>query len=102
MNATMIITGGSRGIGAATALVAAERGYSVAINYLRDEQAAEAIVQRIRESGGRAIALQGDVSRESDVTQLFQAFDRTFGTLGVLVERTAMRLVRVGWTSRFG
>jgi NAD(P)-dependent dehydrogenase (short-subunit alcohol dehydrogenase family) len=85
MNPTMIVTGGGRGIGAATARLAAANGYAVAVGYVRDERAAETTVHGIRESGGRALAVQGDVSREADVARLFEAVDRAFGTLSVLV-----------------
>jgi NAD(P)-dependent dehydrogenase (short-subunit alcohol dehydrogenase family) len=90
MNATMLITGGSRGIGAATARLAAERGYAVAINYLRDESAAVALVQRIRAAGGRATAVQADVSQESDVERLFESVDRELGTLTALVNNAGI------------
>jgi NAD(P)-dependent dehydrogenase (short-subunit alcohol dehydrogenase family) len=85
MNAAMIITGGGRGIGAATATLAAASGYAVAVGYVRDERAAEALVRGIRESGGRAIAVQGDVSRGADVARLFEAVERELGTPSVLV-----------------
>ena len=65
----MIVTGGGRGIGAATARLAAKRGYAVCVNYLRDRAAAEAVVQDIRDDGGRAIAVPGDVAAEKDVLQ---------------------------------
>ena len=81
----MIITGGSRGIGAATAVLAAERGYAVAIGYVSDAQAAEAVVEKIRTGGGVAIGLQGDVSSESHVARLFETVDRELGPPGVLV-----------------
>jgi len=81
----MIITGGGRGIGAATAVLAAMRGYSVAVNYVRDQGAAEAVTQRIRQDGGRAVAVQADVSKESEVAQLFRTAERELGNLTVLV-----------------
>jgi NAD(P)-dependent dehydrogenase (short-subunit alcohol dehydrogenase family) len=85
MTATMLITGGSRGIGAATARLAAAQGHAVAVGYVRDEQAAEALVRELRASGGRAIAVQGDVSHETDVVRLFETVDRELGALSVLV-----------------
>ena len=90
MNAVLLITGGSRGIGAATALLAAERGYAVAVNYLRDASAADAIVRTIRAAGGRATAVQADVSQETDVERLFEAVDRELGTLSVLVNNAGI------------
>jgi NAD(P)-dependent dehydrogenase (short-subunit alcohol dehydrogenase family) len=74
-----IVTGGSRGIGAATVRRAAAAGHAVAINYAREAEAAEALVGEIEAAGGRAFALQGDVSREEDVLQLF---DETHACLG--------------------
>ncbi|PYR36631.1 MAG: NAD(P)-dependent oxidoreductase, partial [Acidobacteria bacterium] len=70
-----IITGGSRGIGAATARLAAERGCAVCVNYRRSREAADAIVAEIRARGGRAIAAGADVSIEADVARLFATVD---------------------------
>lgn len=89
MNQVMIVTGGGRGIGAATALLAAERGYAVVVNYLRDHAAAAGLVQRIAAAGGQALALPGDVARSADVEQLFERAD-AFGTLGVLVNNAGI------------
>jgi len=86
----MIITGGGRGIGAATAALAAMRGYSVVVNYVRDQSAADAVTQRIRQDGGRAVAVQADVSKESDVAQLFRTAEREFGNLAVLVNNAGV------------
>lgn len=85
----MIITGGSRGIGAATALLAAERGYAVVVNYLRDAASADALVQRIIVAGGRALAVAGDVARSADVDELFTRAD-AFGRLGALVNNAGI------------
>lgn len=71
MTRVILITGGSRGIGAATARLAAERGYGVGVNYHRDADAAEAVVREIEQAGGRALAVQADVGREEDVERLF-------------------------------
>jgi NAD(P)-dependent dehydrogenase (short-subunit alcohol dehydrogenase family) len=90
MPGTLLITGGSRGIGAATALLAAERGYAVAVNYLRDASAADAVVRGIRAAGGRALAVQADVSREDDVERLFATVDRDLGPLAVLVNNAGI------------
>lgn len=86
----MLITGGSRGIGAATALLAAARGYAVAINYLRDESAADAVVRKIRAAGGRATAVRADVSQEGEVEPLFESVERELGTLSVLVNNAGI------------
>ncbi|WP_460637351.1 SDR family oxidoreductase [Larkinella harenae] len=98
MQKTVLITGGSRGIGAATARLAAQKGYTVCINYLSNQQAAETVVGSIRQAGGKAAAYQADVSQESDVTELFRAIDRDFGPLHGLVNNvgileTQMRVV---------
>jgi NAD(P)-dependent dehydrogenase (short-subunit alcohol dehydrogenase family) len=86
----MVVTGGGRGIGAATATLAAAQGYAVAVGYVRDEDAAQAVVHGIRASGGQAIAVQCDVSREADVARLFQTVDRELGTLAVLVNNAGV------------
>jgi len=83
----MIVTGGGRGIGAATARLAAGRGYAVCVNYLRDQAAAETVVREIRSTDGRAIAVAGDVSSEKDVLNLFQESDRSLGQLTALVKQ---------------
>ncbi|MCP8466591.1 SDR family oxidoreductase [Pseudomonas sp. ZM23] len=86
----MLITGASRGIGAATALLAAERGYRVAINYRREREAAEALVARIRAAGGSAQAFAADVANEDEVLRLFRELDETFGRLDVLVNNAGI------------
>jgi NAD(P)-dependent dehydrogenase (short-subunit alcohol dehydrogenase family) len=85
MNRVLVVTGGSRGIGAATARLAAERGYQVAVGYLRDERAANAVVESISAKGGNALAIRADVSRESDVLRLFETAECQLGRLTTLV-----------------
>ena len=85
MNKVILINGSSRGIGAATALLAAERGYAVCVNYLANQPAAQAVVAEITANGGSAIAVQADVSQEADVVGLFAAVDRQLGALSALV-----------------
>lgn len=86
----VFITGSSRGIGAACALLAAERGYAVCINYLHNQAAAQHVVDAIERAGGTAIALQGDVACEDDVTGMFGAIDARFGRLDALVNNAGI------------
>ena len=86
----LLITGGSRGIGAATARLAAQRGYAVAINYRRNVEAAEQLVAEIRSAGGQALACAADVGIESEVEQLFAAVDAELGPLSALVNNAGI------------
>ncbi|CAN4279627.1 SDR family oxidoreductase [Pseudoxanthomonas sp. LjRoot125] len=86
----VLVTGGSRGIGAATAVLAAERGYAVGVNYRLDADAAASIVQRITEAGGRAVALRADVSDEADVVAMFARLDETLGPVTALVNNAGI------------
>lgn len=90
MDRVAIITGAGRGIGAATALLAASRGYAVCVNYLKNEAAARGVVDAITAAGGRAIAIQGDVSQEADVVKLFEAVDWELGTVTALVNNAGI------------
>ncbi len=85
MDKVLLITGASRGIGAATARLAAQRGCSVCVNYRRNREAAETVVRAIEAAGGRALAVAGDVSVEADVVRLFETCDRHLGSLAALV-----------------
>jgi len=89
MNKILVITGASRGIGAATARLAGASGYAVCVNYRRDREAADAVVRAIEAAGSEAIAVQADVSVETDVTRLFTTVDR-FGTLTGLVNNAGI------------
>ena len=91
----MIITGGSRGIGRATAIAAAARGYRICIGYASNEAAANSTVAAIEAKNGKAVAIKCDVGSESDILELFKAADK-FGTLGALVNNAGI----VGKTSR--
>lgn len=86
----MLITGASRGIGAATALLAAAQGYAVALNYLQNKTAADLVVERIRRQGGKAVAIQADVSKEDDILRLFRTVDEEFGRLHCLINNTGI------------
>lgn len=86
----MLITGASRGIGAAAAILAAEQGYAVAVNYLNNKEAADGIVRRIVSGGGEAVAIQADVSKKADVANLFSTVDRVFGRLDSLVNNAGI------------
>jgi NAD(P)-dependent dehydrogenase (short-subunit alcohol dehydrogenase family) len=84
-----IVTGGSRGIGRACSLKLAKLGYIVVVNYVANAKAAEAVVAEIREAGGKAVAIAGDVAKEADVLALFSAADR-LGPLKVLVNNAGI------------
>jgi NAD(P)-dependent dehydrogenase (short-subunit alcohol dehydrogenase family) len=86
----ILITGASRGIGAATARVAATRGYAVCVNYRDRQDAADALVADIARDGGRAIAVKADVAVEADIVRLFEAVDRELGPLQALVNNAGM------------
>jgi NAD(P)-dependent dehydrogenase (short-subunit alcohol dehydrogenase family) len=90
-----IITGGSRGIGRATAIAAAARGFRICVGYASNEAAARQVVAAIEAKNGKAIAVKCDVSRENDILALFKAADE-FGTLGALINNAGI----VGRTSR--
>jgi NAD(P)-dependent dehydrogenase (short-subunit alcohol dehydrogenase family) len=77
----MLITGASRGIGAATARLAAARGWNVAVNYTRSASAAEAVVADVRKAGRKGLAIQADVGKPEEVVRLFNTFDAEFGQL---------------------
>src|SRR5690606_35672482 len=87
---TMLITGASRGIGAATALLAARNGYAVAVNYHKNRPAADDVVDRIIAQGGRAVAIQADVSRQDEIVRLFSELDRHFGKLDCLINNAGI------------
>ena len=90
MKKIMLITGASRGIGAATARLAAARGYAVCVNYLKNRTAADAVVADIEAAGGHAIAVGADVSAESEVVRLFREVDQRLGTLTALVSNAGI------------
>lgn len=84
-NRTLLITGGSRGIGRACALLGAENGWSVGVNYREDAKAADAVVEIIARQGGRAVALKGDASVEADAVGMFDAAIKALGPLSAVI-----------------
>ena len=90
MDQVLLITGGSRGIGAATALLASQRGFAVAVNYASNSLAADEVVQTIRADGGTAITVQADVGDEAQVMAMFEKVDAKFGRLGALVNNAGV------------
>ncbi|SFQ16545.1 SDR family oxidoreductase [Variovorax sp. 770b2] len=90
MNPVLLITGGGRGIGAATALLAAQRGYAVAVNYASNSLAADEVVRTIRAGGGTAIAVQADVGDEAQVISMFEKVDAKLGRLTALVNNAGV------------
>lgn len=87
---SLLVTGGSRGIGAAICRLAAKRGYHVAVNYASNEAAASALVKEIEIDGGEAFAIKGDVGSEADVLVMFEAVDARFGRLDALVNNAGV------------
>jgi NAD(P)-dependent dehydrogenase (short-subunit alcohol dehydrogenase family) len=90
MTDVVLVTGGSRGIGAATALLAAQAGYAVAVNYATRSDAADAVVQQIRAQGGTAIVVQADVAVDSQVMAMFATVDAQLGPLTALVNNAGV------------
>lgn len=90
MSKTILITGASRGIGRAAAIMAGQRGWSVGVNYAGNEAAAQETVQAVSQAGGRATAIRGDVSRETDVIAMFDATEKAFGRLDGFVNNAGI------------
>jgi len=90
MHSVVLVTGGSRGIGAATSVLAARQGHPVAVNYTTNAAAADAVVRAIRAGGGTAIAVQADVAVEEQVLAMFAQVDAEFGPLGALVNNAGV------------
>lgn len=86
----ILITGGSQGIGAATAMLAAQRGYHVVINYSNNDEAAASVVEKINTSGGTAQSYKADVSSEAEIIAMFEAIDKAPGTLSALVNNAGI------------
>ncbi len=90
MEKVVVVTGGSRGIGAATARLAGERGYAVCVNYRVNRSAADTVVDSIERAGGRAVAVAADVGSERDVVRLFETIDETLGPVTALVNNAGI------------
>ncbi|MBV5294138.1 MAG: SDR family oxidoreductase [Curvibacter lanceolatus] len=90
MSKVVLVTGGSRGIGAATALLAAQQGYAVAVNYTANSLAADEVVRQIRAGGGQAVAVQADVADEAQVLGMFAKIDAKLGRLSALVNNAGV------------
>ncbi len=90
MDKVLLVTGGSRGIGAATALMAAQQGWSVAVNYAANSLAADEVVRAIRATGGKAITVQADVADEAQVLHMFETIDARLGHLTGLVNNAGV------------
>ncbi|MCZ8258029.1 MAG: SDR family oxidoreductase [Polaromonas sp.] len=90
MPKVVLITGGSRGIGAACALLAARQGWAVAVNYTRNSLAADEVVRQIRQAGGQAITVQADVADETQVLAMFEKVDAKLGRLDGLVNNAGV------------
>lgn len=86
----VIVTGASRGIGAATARLLGAQGYPVAVNFVKNEDAASAVVREIVSGGGTAVAIRADISQETEIVRLFETSDRQLGALGGLVNNAAV------------
>jgi NAD(P)-dependent dehydrogenase (short-subunit alcohol dehydrogenase family) len=92
MSGILLVTGGSRGIGAATVSLAAERGYQICFSYLQAKEKAEALAKQINSKGVKAIAVQADTSIEADVVRLFQTLDKELGRVTALVNNAGVVL----------
>ena len=90
MKKVTVITGGSRGIGAAAAYLAAQQGHAVCVNYLHNQEAANKVVDAIKQSGGKAISIAADVASETEVLNLFNTVDKKLGKLTALINNAGI------------
>ncbi|MER8415352.1 SDR family oxidoreductase [Mesorhizobium sp. M7A.F.Ca.US.011.01.1.1] len=86
----LLVTGGSRGIGAAVCRLGSKAGYRVAVNYASNQAAADAVVAEIKAGGGEALAVKGDVGSEADIVAMFEAVDRAYGRLDAFVNNAGI------------
>jgi NAD(P)-dependent dehydrogenase (short-subunit alcohol dehydrogenase family) len=86
----LLVAGGSRGIGAATCKLAGERGYDVAVNYNSNSNAAASVVEAVKQAGGRAVALQGDMGKEADIRRVFDETTSKLGTIDAFVHSSGI------------
>src|SRR5262252_6611886 len=86
----LLVTGASRGIGAATAKLAAARGYDVGVNYVSDRKSAEEVVAAVNQAGQRAVAIQADMGKEADIDRMFKELDQKLGRVTHLVYNTGI------------
>jgi NAD(P)-dependent dehydrogenase (short-subunit alcohol dehydrogenase family) len=98
MNKVVIVTGGSRGIGAATSLTLAKKGYKIAINYLNDEVAATSVYEQIKKNNGQSILVKADVSKEDGVSSLFKIVNAQFGEVTHLVNNVGILFEKMAFT----
>lgn len=102
MQRIVLITGASRGIGAACAVMAAQNGWDVAVNYARDEAAAQRVAEQVQAAGRKALVVQGDVGEEADILRVFDTVDRKLGRVSGLINNagivaTGMRMEGFTW-----
>ena len=90
MNPIVIVTGGSRGIGAATAILAAQKGWRVVVNYAQNKAAAESVAKQIHDAGGQAMIVQADVADEAQILRMFKEVDTHFGPVTGLVNNAGV------------
>jgi NAD(P)-dependent dehydrogenase (short-subunit alcohol dehydrogenase family) len=90
MSGAVLITGASRGIGAATARLAARRGWDVAVNYVANEKAAAEVVRDVEAAGRRALAVKADIAREADILAMFDSVERALGPIAALVNNAGI------------
>ena len=92
----LIVTGASRGIGASTAVLAAQDGFKVCVNFCKQKQRAESVVRQIADAGGHAISVQADVTDEAEVIKMFETVDRELGPVTALVNNAGINHIAQG------